>query len=68
MEKKKITKKTTIAEALRINEKAGEILFGEGLACLGCSMILHETIEQGCCAHGMNEKQIDELVEKLNKK
>ena len=62
----KITAKTKIIEVLDANEKAAEILFDAGLACVGCSMVAMETLEQGCKAHGMTKEEIDKLVEKLN--
>lgn len=65
---KKITKKTKLSELINESPKAAEILFKEGLSCVGCPMAMQETIEQGCLAHGMNEKDIDKLIEKLNKK
>ena len=64
---KKITRKTKLSELLEKNEKAAEILFDSGMGCVGCSMAFQETIEDGCLAHGMNEKDIDELIKKLNK-
>jgi len=63
---KKIKKDMPLNEVLMENEKASEILFEAGLACVGCPMSMQETIEQGCLAHGMGEKQIDELITKLN--
>lgn len=63
----KITKKSKIIEVINSNEKAGEILFNAGLSCVGCSMISYETLEQGCLAHGMTKKDIDKLIEELNK-
>ncbi|MAH03195.1 disulfide oxidoreductase [Candidatus Pacearchaeota archaeon] len=65
---KKITRKTKLGSLLKTNEKASEILFESGMSCIGCSMATEETIEQGCLAHGMDKKDIDKLVEKLNKK
>ena len=66
--KKKITEKTPLNEILRINPEAAEILFEEGMMCIGCPMAQQETIEQGCKAHGMKQKDIDNLINKLNKK
>jgi len=66
--KQKITKKMPIGEALRIKPEAAEILFEAGMMCVGCVMAQQETIEQGCRAHGMNNKEIDELIKRLNKK
>jgi hybrid cluster-associated redox disulfide protein len=65
--KQKITKKMSIAEALSIKPEAAELLFESGMCCVGCPMAQQETIEQGCLAHGMKPKEIDELIKKLNK-
>lgn len=64
----KITPKTKMNELLQEKPDAAEILFETGLSCVGCSMAMQETIEQGCLAHGMNKKDIDELVKRLNEK
>ena len=62
----KITKKTKMSELLQAKPEAAEILFESGLSCIGCPMAMQETLEQGCLAHGMSKKDIDELVKKLN--
>jgi hybrid cluster-associated redox disulfide protein len=66
MANKKITKDTTIAEAISINENVAEVLFEAGMMCVGCAMAHGETIEQGCLAHRMSKKDIKKLIEKLN--
>lgn len=62
----KITKKTKISEIVKINPKAKEILFEEGMHCIGCPMAQQETLEEGCLAHGMEEKKIKQIIKKLN--
>jgi len=62
----KITKKTKLSKLLEKNPDATEILFKAGLSCIGCPMAMQETIEQGCLAHGMSKKEIDELIKRLN--
>jgi len=64
---KKITAKTKLNEILKINENAAEILFESGMGCIGCPAAQMETLEQGCLAHGMTKKQIEEIIKKLNK-
>jgi hydroxylamine reductase len=64
----KITKKTTLAKILQENPKAAKLLIESGMHCIGCPMAMQETLEQGCLAHGMEDKDIEEIVEKLNKK
>lgn len=65
---KKITKKTKLSEILTINPEAIEILFDTGMHCIGCPAATMENLEEGCLAHGMNKKEINELIKKLNKK
>ncbi len=65
---KKITLKTKLGDILSINADAAEILFEHGLSCMGCPMAMEETLEDGCLAHGMNKKEISELIKRLNKK
>jgi hybrid cluster-associated redox disulfide protein len=67
MMKKKITKNTKLSEILKSNKKAAELLFREGLSCIGCPMAMEETLGEGCLAHGMSEKQVDDLLKKINK-
>ena len=62
----KITKETKLSALLQKNPEKAEILFEAGMHCLGCPMAMQETLEQGCLAHGMGEKEIEELVSKLN--
>jgi len=64
----KITKKTMMSKILKENPEAAETLFEAGMACVGCPMMQMETLEQGCLGHGMSKKQIEKLVEKLNRK
>ena len=63
---KKITKKTKMIGILNEVEGGAEILFEAGMGCVGCPMAMQESLEEGCLAHGMSEKQIEELVDKLN--
>ena len=63
---KKITRKSKLKDIME-DQKAVEILFEAGLSCIGCPMAMQETLEEGCLAHGMNAKEIDELIGRLNK-
>ena len=66
--KKQITEDTNISEVLQINRNAAQILEELGLGCIGCVAAQFETLEQGLKAHGFNSKEINEIIEKLNKK
>jgi len=63
----KITKKTQIGQVLLKKSEAAEILMDAGMGCVGCPMAQMESLEDGCLAHGMSKKDIDKLVERLNK-
>lgn len=63
-----ISKKMTFAEILEKHPGSVNTLFESGLHCIGCSMAMYETLEQGCLAHGFTKKQIEDLIKRLNKK
>jgi len=63
-----ITKNTKMSEILEAKPEAVEILFEAGMGCCGCPMAQQESLEEGCKAHGMSDKDIEEIVEKLNSK
>ena len=52
---------------MQMNPEAGMILFEYGLHCVGCGLASMETLEQGCLAHGMNKKDIEEIIARLNR-
>jgi len=61
-----ITPKMKFAEIMEKHPNSAEILFENGLHCIGCGMAMQETLEDGCKAHGMNKKQIEDLIKKIN--
>jgi hydroxylamine reductase len=62
--KEVITKDMNVAELLNKKPEAAEVLFKEGLFCLGCPHASSETLEQACKGHGLDVKKI---LKKLNK-
>ena len=62
---KKITKNTTIGEAIKINKNATTILTGFGMHCFTCPMSQMETLEEAAMVHGCD---VDLMIEKLNEK
>ena len=64
MNEKKITKDTTIAEALKIKPQIAAVLMSKGMHCLGCVIAQGETIGQAAEVHGLDA---NELLEELNK-
>jgi hybrid cluster-associated redox disulfide protein len=63
----KITRKTNMNELLMEKPELAGLLLSSGMGCMGCPMAHMETIEDGCMAHGMNSKEIDKFIERLNK-
>ena len=59
----KITKDTTIGEAINIDAGIVPILMGAGMHCVGCPSSNGETIEEACMVHGMD---CDDLMEEIN--
>ncbi len=60
-----ISKKTNISELIAKHPETAEILSKAGLGCIGCVMAQFETIEQGCRAHGLSDKEVNELIKKI---
>jgi len=66
-EKKNITPKWTINNLLNKYPETADILIKYGFHCIGCALADMETIEQGGKVHGLTKKEIEKLVEELNK-
>ncbi len=64
----KVTKDTLIDEAIKNNPNLAEDFFKMGMMCIGCPLSTSETIERGCQAHGMTDKQISGFIDLLKKK
>jgi len=67
MEKKKITKDMTLGEIVKNYPETAEIMLKHGLHCVGCHVAAWETLEQGAGAHGMKEKEIESMLNEMNK-
>lgn len=63
----KITKEIKIGELMINYPQAVEILFEEGIHCLGCGAAHFESLEDGLKAHGKSDQEIEEIIKKLNK-
>ena len=66
--KKKINKKMLINEVVDEFPELVETMTEKfGLHCVGCPMAGMESLEEGGMGHGMDDEEIDEMVEALNK-
>ncbi len=61
-----ITKDMNIGDILKTNEKAAEVMMNYGLHCIGCHVSLHESLQDGCGAHGIDDATIDKMVAEIN--
>ncbi len=60
-----ISRKTPIGELIINHISAASVLLGHGFHCIGCQLAAYETIEEGAAAHGMDDAQIDALVQEI---
>ncbi|MDD4251175.1 MAG: DUF1858 domain-containing protein [Candidatus ainarchaeum sp.] len=61
-----ITRKDNLKTASDNFPEIGPILAGYGLHCIGCHVSAVESIEEGCMAHGLSDKDIVKLVKDAN--
>ena len=65
-----ITKEMTIDEIFSKHpshaQKLAQVLTKAGLSCVGCSAATWETLEAGVMRHGYGEKELEEILDKLN--
>ena len=61
-----ITKDMLIGDILRQRPAAAAVMMKHGLHCIGCAVSKEETLEQGCQVHGMDDEQIDHMLEQIN--
>ena len=64
----KITKDMVIADVVRDFPNVVPVLFENGLHCVGCHVAAVESLEDGFKAHGLNDEDIDRVIEQMNKK
>ncbi|OGC45279.1 hypothetical protein A2V49_01640 [candidate division WWE3 bacterium RBG_19FT_COMBO_34_6] len=62
----KITKDMNLADVLFKYPKSAEIFMDYGLHCVGCIASSFDTIEAGAKVHGLLDKDIDEMVTRVN--
>lgn len=65
-----INRQMTIEDILSLfphkAQRLSQEITNAGLHCVGCHAATWETLEAGMYGHGMNDQQIDRLVERLN--
>ena len=61
-----ITKKMLIGDLVEKHREAAVLLMKYGLHCIGCHVSKHESIEEGCKAHGLSEEDIIKMINEMN--
>lgn len=64
--KPKIHGKMKLGEVAANHPQTMEVFFKYGLHCVGCSGASFETIEEGATVHGMDKKDVENLLKELN--
>ncbi len=62
----KLTKDTTLGEAVSKYPETAAIMLKYGLHCIGCHVATWETIEQGASGHGLTGAQIKDMLADMN--
>jgi len=62
----KLTKDTTLGEAVSKYPETAAIMLKYGLHCIGCHVATWETIEQGASGHGLTGAQINGMLADMN--
>jgi hybrid cluster-associated redox disulfide protein len=66
--KVEITKDILIGELVENYPKLAKVLVEDyGFHCIGCMAAGMETLEEGASVHGLDKKEIKEIVENLRK-
>ncbi len=68
MKNDKINKATSIGQLIEENPEMNEVLYEYGLYCGNCFAASFDTLEEGAKSHGLEDEEIEELIQELNKK
>ena len=62
----KVSKDMIIKDILAVDKGVIPILLQAGMHCLGCPSAQAETLEQAAWVHGMDDAEVDGLVDSIN--
>jgi len=68
MKNNKINKNTGIEELIESDPEMNDVLYEYGLYCGNCFAAGFDTLEQGAKSHGLEDDEIEELIQELNKR
>ncbi|MFH1295447.1 MAG: DUF1858 domain-containing protein [bacterium] len=61
-----VTKDSNLGELLTTHPETAEVLLEWGLHCVGCGAMHYDTLETGAKIHGLSDKDLTELIDRLN--
>jgi hybrid cluster-associated redox disulfide protein len=64
---KPIHKSMIISEVVDEHPDVIPLLIENGMHCIGCGASMFETLEEGFIGHGMDDREIDRIVDDINK-
>jgi len=64
--KSKATKNTNIFELVSKHPETVEVFMDFGLHCVGCPASGADSVEAGAKIHGLSDKEIDDLLVRIN--
>lgn len=62
-----IDKETAIEDLIEENPEMNDVLYEYGLYCGNCFAAGWDTLEEGAKMHGLEDDEIEELIQELNK-
>lgn len=63
---KAVHKGMIISEVVDLYPDTIPLLIENGMHCIGCGASMFETLEEGLMGHGMDDKEIERIVDDLN--
>jgi hybrid cluster-associated redox disulfide protein len=63
---KPIHKGMIISEVVDTHPDVIPLLIQNGMHCIGCGASMFETLEEGLMGHGMDDREVDRIVDELN--
>lgn len=63
-----VTKDMLLGSVVAEHPEAAAVMLEYGLHCVGCFANAYDTVEVGAKVHGMNDAEVDEMVDKVNKR
>ncbi len=62
-----LTKSALLNNVTQDCPRAAELLTEYGLHCITCFFKEYDTLEMGAKVHGMNDEELDNMIEEINK-